>query len=117
MPFGIITAQTLTYEPRKPGVYERAGLALGSPSNEIRLTGATKSSKASRLSVSATRLVQKDFTAPGSTTVKRVEALVTVNIQLPNDGSFTSAEGDSLLIDINEFITASTLARLAAGEI
>lgn len=117
MPFGNITAQTIVYEPRKPGTYTRSGLAIGAPLDEFRLTGATPSSKAKQLSVSVTRLKQKDFTAPGSTSPVRVGALVTVNIQLPNDGSFTATEGDSLLSDIAEFITATSLARLASGEI
>lgn len=117
MPFGNITAQTIVYEPRKPGTYIKSGLAIGAPLDEFRLSGATPSSRAKLLSVSVTRLKQKDFIAPGTTTPVRVNALVSINVQLPNDGSFTSAEGDSLLSDIAEFITPTTLSRLASGEI
>lgn len=117
MPFGNITAQTIVYEPRKPGTYTKTGLAIGAPLDEFRLSGGSPSSKAKQLSVSVTRLKQKDYTAPGSTMPVRVGALVTVNVQLPNDGSFTAAEGDSLLSDVAEFITSTTLARLASGEI
>lgn len=115
MPFGILTAQTLTFEPRKPGVYQRAGLALGAPTDEIRFAGASPNGKSKLLSMSATRIKQKDVTV--GTTVTRKMAIVTVNVQLPDDGSFTSTEGDSLLVDLNEVITAALLVRLAASEI
>lgn len=117
MPFGNITAQTFVYEPRKPGTYQRAGLALGAPINEFRLSGASGSKTSTRLSVSVTRIMHKDFIPAGAVLPIRVEALVTVNIQMPNNGSFSAAEGDSLVADINEFITAANLARLSAGEI
>jgi len=115
MPFGTLTAQTITYEPRKPGTYQKTALALGAPVDEFRFTGASPNGKSKTLSMSVTRIKQKDVTV-GATTVRK-PAIVTVNFQLPDDGSFTSTEGDSLLVDINEVITAALLARLASSEI
>lgn len=117
MPFGVITAQTLTYEPRKPGIYARTGIALGAPANEFRLSGATSGSKTKRSSVAVTRIQHKDFIAPGTTLPVREECIVTVNVQVPNTGSFSATEVDSLVADINEFLTAAVFTRLAAGEI
>jgi hypothetical protein len=114
MPFGTITAQTLTYEPRKPGVYERAGLALGSPSNEFRMSGANASAKQNK-TVAVTRVLAKDVVVGGSTV--RKNAVAVLNITFPNDTTFTAAELDSLVADISEFLTTATLARLSAGEV
>lgn len=116
MPLGTLTAQTILFEPRKPGVYQRAGLAIGAPSDEFRITSASPSSKSKVLSMSFTRVRAKDFTPAGSTVPKRVSAIATVNIQIPNDGSFTSIEADSLVMDLNEIITAALLTRVASGE-
>lgn len=117
MPFGNITAQATSYEPNKPGNYRKSGLAIGAPSDEFRLSGASTNSKSKTLSISVTRLKQKDFVPAGSAVPIRNSAICTINIQMPNDGSFTATEADSLLTDINEFITAATLTRLSVGEI
>lgn len=114
MPFGPIIMQTLTYEPRRPGIYQRP-IALGAPTNELRLSGANPTTKNKPLTVGATRVIQKDITV--GTTVTRVSAVATLNITFPNDSSFTATELDALITDINEFITAASLARLASGEI
>lgn len=115
MPFGNITMQTLSYEPRKPGVYQKSGLALAAPTNELRLSGANPSTKNKPITVAATRVLQKDIVV-GSSTV-RTSATATINITFPNDSSFTATELDSLVADLNEFLTAATLQRLASGEI
>lgn len=117
MPFGNITANTVTYEPRRPGVYQKAALAVGAPADEFRLSGASTNRKSKVVSVAVTRIKQKDFMPVGATMPVREDAIVTVNIQLPNSGSFTATEADALVSDINEFLTAATFTRLAAGEI
>jgi hypothetical protein len=114
MPFGTITAQTLTYEPRRPGVYERAGLAIGSPSDEFRLSSANSSQKKDK-SVAVTRVLGKDVTV-NSTTIRK-NAVASLTITSAPDTTFTAAELDSLVADINEFVTTATLTRLFSGEI
>lgn len=114
MPFGNITAQTLVYEPRKPGVYERAGLPLGSPANEFRLSGANSTAKKDK-TVVITRVLGKDVTINGQ--VVRKNAVAVLNITFPNDTTFTAAELDSLAADISEFLTSAVLVRLSAGEV
>lgn len=114
MPFGNITAQTLTYEPRKPGTYEKSGLALGAPSNEFRLSAANTSAKKDR-TVSVTRVLGKDVTV-GDTTVRK-NAVVNVVVTAPPDTTFTATELDSLVADVNEFVTSANLIRMFAGEI
>lgn len=117
MPFGVLTAQTLTYEPRKPGVYSLSTVALGAPSNEFRFSGANRNKVSKLLSVAVTRIRQKDVVPVGGTIPIRREAIATVNIQLPSDGSFTAVEASSLLLDIQTVLTAAILTRLASSEI
>jgi hypothetical protein len=113
---GTITAQSVTYDPRKPGIYVRTGLGLGAPADEFRLSAASTNTKAKRASIAVTRIKHKDFTPATATFPVREEALVTVNIQMPLSGSFTASEIDSLAIDISEFLTADRIVRLASGE-
>lgn len=117
MPFGTITAQTISYEPRRPGIYQRAGLPIGSPADEFRFSGASPNAKNKKLSVSATRLREKDFTAPGAVVPSRETILGTINLQFPTSGAFTAAEVISLIADFSAALTATILNRMAAGEI
>lgn len=117
MPFGNLTANAVIFEPRKPGVYQATTVTLGSPANEFRFTGASKSKTSKLLSMSVTRIKQKDVIPAGGTVPIRKPSICTVNFQIPDDGSFTQTEADSLLSDINEVVTASILLRLANNEI
>lgn len=112
MPFGNIVAQTVTYEPRTPGLYTKAGLTFDMPQNEFRIRGAMRGKDS--VSASVTRVLQKDITV-GSGVLRR-NAVVTLNIQMPNLGGFTAAEIDSLVADISEFITGNVVSRLLQGE-
>lgn len=113
MPFGNITAQTITYEPRQPGTYTRSSVTFGSPGNEFRLRGATLR-KDGVVSASVTRVMEKDVVLNGDTVRKNCS--VSLNIQLPKEGYFTPTEIDSLAADISEFLTATTISRMLQGE-
>lgn len=111
MPFGTITAQTLTYAPRSDGRYTRSSTTFGQPDNSFVVRGNTTSGEVGRASVS--RVLQKDVIVGGATV--RKSATVTVSIVTPNS-DFTPAEIDSLLTDISEFVTTDTVSRLLMGE-
>lgn len=112
MPFGTITANTKTYEPRTPGSYVLSTVTFGQPTNEFRIRGAVVG-KDGLLRASISRILEKDV-AVGSDT-SRQQALVITNITVPVS-AFTAAELDSLLLDTSEFITAATLSRILQGE-
>lgn len=116
MPFGNLTSGSDTYEPRKPGVYEKSGLSIGSPRNEIRFTAGRSNSKTKKASMAVTRVRQKDFTPAGTTQVVREEANISVSWQLPTTGSFTQVDARAMLVDIHNVATEAILARLASGE-
>lgn len=113
MPFGTITAQTITYEPRKPGIYQKTGLALGAPANEYRISGASPKGLKD-LVFSVTRVLDKDVTING--TIVRKRALHTQTTTVPSDSTFTSAELASLCVDGQVFGTAANIVRMASGE-
>lgn len=112
MPFGPITAQTKTYEPRQPGVYSLSTVVFGQPLNEYRIRGASLS-KDNLLRSSVSRVLEKDSVVNGVTT--RKSAIITLNITAPTS-DFTGSELDSLAEDISVFLTASTVSRLMQGE-
>jgi hypothetical protein len=110
MPFGNITAQTITYEPRSPGIYTRSSVTFGQPDNSFVVRGAPKGDP---LRASVSRVLQKDVTIGGQTV--RKTATVTLSIVTPSS-DFTATELDSLASDISEFITSATASRLLQGE-
>lgn len=112
MPFGTITSQTKTYEPRSPGVYSESTVAFGSPTNEYRVNGATRG-RDNLLRSSVVRVLEKDYTSGGVTERKRL--IVSLSITSPSV-AFTAAEIDSLAEDISVFLTASVVTRLMQGE-
>lgn len=111
MPFGNITAQTLTYQPRDDGHYVLSTVAFGNPDNSFIIRPAVAKSNPLRGSVS--RVLQKDVTVSGATT--RKTATVTLAIVSP-DADFTATELASLKTDINEFLTSTNLTRMLMGE-
>lgn len=111
MPFAIITAQTLPFEPRSEGHYVRSNVAFGAPDNSFVIRGANAKSEPLRASVS--RVLQKDITIAGNTV--RKTATVTLAIVVPT-ADFTALELDSLATDISEFLTSNTATRLLMGE-
>jgi hypothetical protein len=106
-----ITAQTKSYVERDDSHYVESTLSFGAPDNSFIIRGANPKSNPVRASVS--RVLQKDVTVDGSTT--RKSATVTIGIVTPLT-DFTSAELDSLVTDIAEFITASTISELLMGK-
>lgn len=117
MPFGNITSQTITFEPRKPGVYQKAGTAIGAPTFEFRFSAGTPNKKTGMVSVSMSRISEKDWTASGTTSVVRKSMVHSVNILIPTDGSFTAADAAYGVGDFAAVLTAALLQRLASGEI
>lgn len=112
MPFGTITVNSKTFEPRSPGYYSLDTVVFGQPSNEIRIRGAGKSSD-KLLRCSITRVLEKDVVV-GSDTVRK-QATVVLSITTPAS-DFTGTEMDTLASDISEFVTASTVSRMLQGE-
>lgn len=110
MPFGTINSQTVDYAPRADGRYTKSTLAFGDPDNSFIVRGASISDP---LRTSVSRLLQKDVVVGGDTIRKSVT--VTLSIVTPKSG-FTSAEIDSLVLDLSNFINADTVTRLMMGE-
>lgn len=113
MPFGDIVVNTKTYSPREPGYYMLSTVAFGSPSNEFRIRGA-RPSKDGYSRGSVTRYIEIDVTSGGSTV--RKNALLTLSLAVPVDGSITVPVIDTAVSDISEFLTTATLSRLMQGE-
>lgn len=113
MPFGTITAQTKSYEPRKPGFYVLNTVAFGSPTDEFRIRSTGAPDQNGVLRASITRVLEKNVTV-GATT-ERKALVVTLNIASPVSG-FTAAEVDSLAADISEFVSTTTVTRMLSGE-
>lgn len=116
MPFGTITLGSETFEPSRPGVYPKTGSSLSLPTNEIRFTAASRSTKAKKASISVTNIEHQDYTAPGAAFPIREEAIGTFNLQLPTSGSFTEAELVILAQRCMNAMTADRIRRLINGE-
>lgn len=112
MPFGNITAQTLTYEPRSTGKYTRSTVTFGQPDNSFIIRGAN-SLQTDPLRASVSRVLQKDVTL-GSASARKTATVTLSFVAPPSD--FTPAELDSLATDLSEFITSSTVSRIFMGE-
>jgi hypothetical protein len=113
MPYSTLTAQTLTYAERQPGDYALSTLTFANPANYIRIRpGAVRKDGIHTLGF--TRVLEKDVTVGDD--VVRKSASIIVNILQPGDGSFTAAELDSLMADLNEVITVARLDEVAQGK-
>lgn len=112
MPFGTITVNSATYDPRQPGHYSKTDVTFGAPPNEFRVRGATQS-KDGVLRGSVTRLLEKDASV-GDDTVRK-QCVVTITVATPS-ADFTSSEIDGMISDISEFLTPNTLSRVLQGE-
>jgi len=115
MPYGTITGSISgqTFEPRSPGVYALSTLTFADPQNEFRITGASVKRDGS-LSGSITRVLQKDVVV-GNSSVRK-GGFVTLNVSIPNDGSITAEEVDTLTADISLFVTSGNMSRLLQRE-
>lgn len=113
MPFGTLTINTVSYEPRQPGIYQKAGATFNSPTDEFRLRPAVSAGKDGKLRASVSRIFEKDVTLP-SGAVERDQLVVTTNVT--TSARFTPAEIDARASDISEFITSVVLNRLLTGE-
>lgn len=116
MPFGTITLGTESFEPSRPGVYPKAGTTISTPTNELRFSAATRSSKAKKVSISVTNIEHQDFTPVGATFPIREEAIGTLNLQVPTSGAFTEAELVTLVLRLANSLTSDRVRRLLNGE-
>lgn len=113
MPYSTLTAQTLTYSERNPGDYMLGTLTFSDPADYIRIRpGAVR--KDGVHTMGFTRVLEKDVTVGDD--VVRKSASIVINILQPGDGSFTAAELDSMLADLNEVATATRLNEVAQGK-
>jgi len=113
MPFGTITSNSKTFEPRNPGVYSESSTDFASPQNEYRLRGGS-TRKDKSLTAGVTRVMQKDVSVGVLTT--RQQAIVSLSITIPGGPAFTPADIDSMALDISNFIAPDTVSRLLQGE-
>lgn len=111
MPFGVLTLNTKTYNPRKEGVYVESTVTFGSPTNELRIYPAIKPDKNGILRGTVVRVTEKD-----DADSKRFPAIVTVSLSMPATGLFTATDADNMVDDISDFLTADTLTRIFQGE-
>lgn len=112
MPFGTITAATKSYEPRTPGTYILSTVVAGQPTNEFRLRGASIT-KDGLLRCSLTRVLEKDVLVGGSSV--RKQGIISLSVTIPA-ADYTATDVDSLIADISEFATATTISRMLQGE-
>lgn len=112
MPFGTITVQTKSYEPRIPGVYELSTVSFGEPSDRFTIRGATPS-KDGLVRGSITRVLEKDVTISGQ--IVRSSMNVTLSFTIPQS-NFSASDIDYRVEDISSFLTASVLSRILQGE-
>lgn len=116
MPFGTLTLGSESFEPSRPGVYPKAGSSISLPTNEIRFTPASRSTKAKKASIAVTNIEHQDFTPAGSSVPQREEAIVTLNIQTSTTGAFTEAELVVMIQRIQLACTADRIRRMLNGE-
>lgn len=112
MSFHPITVSTKTWNEVGPGRYMDSTVAYGNPANYIQISGGTKNSKTQVTSAAVSRVMQKDVTVGSVTT--RNQASVQLVIQV--GPGFTSAEVDSMLLTISDFVTSAVLDRVLLGE-
>lgn len=113
MPFGPIVVNSKTFNQSGDGRYNLSTLTFGQPSNFFSVKGGSLTKDRSNVVAAISRTFQKDVTVNGTTT--RLSASAQLVITVPSTG-FTSTEIDVLASDISEFVSASTLDRVLAGE-
>lgn len=111
MPYGDITVNSKTFQPRDPGVYSLSTLTFGNPKNEFRIRGGIKG-KDGAFRGSLTRLYEKEVPVNGTINVE--QAIITLSITART--AFTASELQVMASDINAFLSAPILTRLLAGE-
>lgn len=112
MPFSPITAQTKQYLQSGDGRYMLSSVTFGAPLDYFRVSGGSISAKTNAVNASVSRVLEKDVIVAGST----VRKSCTVQLLIQASRDFTSANVDSLVADINEFLTTATLDRILNGE-
>lgn len=113
MPFGNISVNSKTFEPRSEGTYQLTGISFGSPTNEFRIRPAATPGKDGLLRASIIRVLEKDIVV-GSSTVRKA-GIAGLNIAVP-PSDFLGGELDAMVSDISEFITAGIISRVLSGE-
>lgn len=113
MPFGPITVNTKTFNQSGVGRYMRSTVTFGSPSDYFTIKGGSLTKDKQSVSAAVSRILEKDVQVNGITT--RRSASVQLIIQTPQTG-FTSADIDSMALEISEFITSAITDRLMSGE-
>jgi len=66
------------------------------------------------LSAGFVRVIEKDVTV-GNDTVRK-SGTISINIVIPDDGSFTASDVDSMLADISEIATVDHLNQQLTGK-
>jgi len=113
MPFGTLTLNSLTYDPRDPGAYALASVTFPSPVKKLVISPvSTLKSGDKRFRVSYVH--EKDVTLTSGAIVRKT-MLITVNVDMSTD--FTPTEVDAAILCLSDFFSATTVSRMAQGEI
>lgn len=112
MPFGSITTNAKTFDPRNPGTYVLTTLAFGSPTNELRFRSANKG-KDGKYRFSVSKVLEKDVTI--NSVIDRRNLIVTVSFTTSSD--FTSSEVLSAVTDLSGALTENRIIRLMQNEV
>lgn len=113
MPFGDIVIGASTFKPTQPGTYRESTTTYDGPQNELRITGATRT-QSGNLVANVRYILEKDVTVGDD--VLRKQCLALVEVRVPRDGGFTTTEIDTMIDNINTFLTGDTLNRVLQGE-
>lgn len=113
MPYGNLTVGAKEYGERMPGVYALSTLTFADPVDEIRLRQGSVRKDGQR-TVGATRVHEKEVQATNG--LVRKAAAVSVSITIPNDGTFTSTEIDTMLEDLSIVLTPQRISEMLQGK-
>lgn len=111
MPYGNFTLDAIAYEPRQPGVYQKAGLSFADPTHEFRIRpsispGKDKNRRASVSSV----LEYEDATDPSLVGTE----ICTFNLTA---SELTSAVNiRAAVVRLAAFLTVERINRILSGE-
>lgn len=110
MAFSAFTSNAITFEPRSNGTYVDSSVALNGPTREVRISP-VKLDKSGYRSMTITYILEK---TNGTTGVREP---LTINIPIRWLGSqFTESDIDLGVSVLSDFLTTSTIKRMAQGE-
>jgi hypothetical protein len=113
MPFAPITVNTKTFNSAGDGRYSLSTVTFGNPGNFFTIKGASINRDKMNYTAAISRVLEKDVTV--NSIVSRMSASVQLIITVPKQG-FTSTDIDSLVSDIDSFVTSGVIDRILAGE-